>query len=230
MAENLDYIEMNPMSDPIASVIWMHGLGADGHDFETIVPELNLPSESPIRFIFPHAPMRPVTLNNGYVMRAWYDIPQMNIREEQDEQGIKASAQLITQLIEQEKKQGLKSEQIILAGFSQGGAMALYTGLRYPEKLGGILALSTYLPLDQKLDEFSAVNRAIPIMMAHGTMDPLIPLSFAELSRDLLVKAGYQVDWHTYPMQHSVCPQEIQDISAWFQRYSVILRDDGAKE
>ena len=207
--------------DPVSgSVIWLHGLGADGHDFEAIVPELRLPDSLPLRFVFPHAPVRPVTLNGGMSMRAWYDIRQLSGSfNDEDETGIRESEKAICALIENEKKLGMPSDKIILAGFSQGGAMALHTGLRYPEKLAGIIALSAYLPLGNLLlAEVSAANQNIPIMMAHGTSDPLIPLMFAKASSDFLIKHGYQIDWHTYPMQHTVCSQEIRDLSQWLQR------------
>ena len=215
----LPSIIVNPKKDPIASVIWLHGLGADGHDFENIVPELSLPETLPVRFIFPHAPLRPITLNGGYVMRAWYDIHSLALDQDQDEIGIRTSKQAICALIEQEQQQGILSNRIILAGFSQGGVMALYTGLRYSKPLGGVLALSSYLALDNTLDaEAHAASKDIPIMMAHGTMDPLIPLSLAESSKHLLEKKGYKIEWHTYPMEHTVCSNEILDISEWLKK------------
>jgi phospholipase/carboxylesterase len=216
----LECIEINPDIKPKMAVIWLHGLGADGHDFVSIVPELHLPDNLPIKFIFPHAPERAVTINNGYIMRAWYDIKQLNsLPEKEDEVGIRDSAEKICALIEQEKSLGLSSDKIILAGFSQGGAMALHVGLRYPEKLAGIIALSSYLPLNKLLtQEKSAVNQNTPIMMAHGTEDPLIPVMFASASKNFLIHQGYQVDWHTYPMPHAVCAQEINDISRWLQK------------
>jgi len=216
----LECIEINPDIKPKMAVIWLHGLGADGHDFVSIVPELHLPNDLPVKFIFPHAPMRPITINNGCVMRAWYDIKQLNgSLGEEDEAGIRDSAAKIHALIEQEKSLGLPSDKIILAGFSQGGAMALYVGLRYPEKLAGIIALSSYLPLNKLLtQEKSAANQDVPIMMAHGTEDPLIPVMFAKASKDFLIQHGYQVAWHTYPMSHTVCIQEIDDISRWLQQ------------
>ena len=213
----LDSIEITTGdSPPQLSVLWLHGLGADGHDFEPIVPELELPR--PVRFIFPHAPVRPVTINNGMRMRAWYDIFQFGGGPE-DEAGIRASEVLLNELISQQKKKGIAASKIVLAGFSQGGAIVLQTGLRHAERLGGIMALSTYLPLAAKLDqEKSQNNQDLPIFMAHGSYDDIIPLRRAEQSRDLLVKGGYQVDWRTYPMPHSVCPEELGHISEFLAR------------
>jgi phospholipase/carboxylesterase len=206
----MDKIEIETGPQPQAAVIWLHGLGADGHDFEPIVPELEL--AQPVRFVFPHAPVRPVTINNGMRMRAWYDIFQFGGGPE-DEKGIRESEALLRTLIEAEKAKGVKAGKIVLAGFSQGGAIVLQAGLRYPERLAGIMALSTYLPLREKLGEASPANRDLPIFMAHGAYDDIIPLQRAEQSKDLLVKSGYPVEWHTYPMPHSVCPEEIGHIS-----------------
>jgi phospholipase/carboxylesterase len=209
-------IEIETGPRPEVAVIWLHGLGADGHDFEPIVPELKL--ARPVRFIFPHAPVRPVTINNGMRMRAWYDIFQFGGGPE-DEAGIRASAALLGELISQQRNKGIAASRIVLAGFSQGGAIVLQTGLRYAERLGGILALSTYLPLAGKLEqEKSAQNQDLPIFMAHGTHDDIIPLAKAEASKGLLVKSGYQVDWRTYPMPHSVCPEEIGHISQFLAK------------
>ena len=204
-------------ADANYSIIWLHGLGADGHDFEPIVPDLQFQHKSKTRFIFPHAPSRPVTLNNGFVMPAWYDLVAISINAAQDEGGIRRSAQSINDLIDNELKQGVPSEHIILAGFSQGGAIALHTGLRYEKKLAGILALSTYLPLHDKLaSEASEVNKQTPIFMAHGRDDQVVPMMLAESSRQHLISLNYKVDWRTYPMAHSVIPDEINDISRWF--------------
>ena len=200
-----------------ASVIWLHGLGADGHDFEPIVPELGL-GGAPIRFIFPHAPERPVTINMGYVMRAWYDITATDLSQGQDEAGTRESEQQLRAWIEHEKGLGIPPERIVLAGFSQGGAIVLHTGLRYPQRLGGIMALSTYLPLaDTVADEKHAANAGLPIFMAHGDQDPIIPLGFAEKSRDTLSTLGHEVEWHEYPMPHSVCMEEIGAIAGWLR-------------
>jgi len=212
----METIQIESGPNPQAAVIWLHGLGADGHDFEPVVPELRLPKA--VRFIFPHAPVRPVTINNGMRMRAWYDIFQFGGGPE-DEQGIRASQVLLEDLITAEKKKGIQANKIVLTGFSQGGAIVLQTGLRYPERLAGIMALSTYLPLAGKLEqEKSAKNQDLPIFMAHGSHDDIIPLRRAEQSKDLLVKSGYAVDWRTYPMPHSVCPEELGHISAFLLR------------
>lgn len=208
---------IEPKQEASASIIWLHGLGADGHDFAPIVPELGL-DDLPIRFIFPHAPERPVTVNMGYVMRAWYDITSMDISEGQDEAGTRESEAQIAAWIAHEEAVGIAPERIILAGFSQGGAIVLHTGLRYPRRLGGIMALSTYLPLaDAVDDERHRANLDIPIFMAHGSDDPIISLSLAERSRDTLISLGHAVDWHCYPMPHSVHPQEVGDMAAWLR-------------
>ena len=201
------------------SVIWLHGLGADGHDFEPIVAELDFPTKSKTRFVFPHAPNRSVTITNGYVMPAWYDIVAIDQQAPDDEQGIRASQQQIIALIEHENSLGVNNEHILLAGFSQGGAIALQTALRYDDKLAGLMALSTYLTLyDSLQSEASESNKTIPLMMAHGEYDPVVPIGLAQLSKQRLLDAGYQVEWLSYPMEHSVCPQEIEDISRWFAK------------
>ena len=216
MESPLQVITIEPADDADASVIWLHGLGADGHDFEPIVPELDLPETTKIRFIFPHAPSRPITINNGMVMPAWYDIASPQLDQIEDEAGIRRSQQYVEQLIQRETEHGIKSENIILAGFSQGGAIALFTGLRYPQPLAGIIALSTYLPLAQTArTEASEANRQIPILLAHGSHDPIIPLRLAEDSRHYLEQLGYKPEWKIYFMEHSVCPDEIRDISRW---------------
>jgi phospholipase/carboxylesterase len=202
----MDAVEIETGPNPEVAVIWLHGLGADGHDFEPVVPELELPK--PVRFVFPHAPVRPVTINQGMRMRAWYDIFQFGGGPE-DEAGIRASQKLLEELISAEK-----GKKIVLAGFSQGGAIVLQTALRHPERLAGVLALSTYLPLASTLAaERAAANAQTPIFMAHGRFDDLIPISRAERSRDFLAQLGYSIDWHAYPMPHSVCAEEIGDIS-----------------
>jgi phospholipase/carboxylesterase len=206
-------VEINSGPNPKACVIWLHGLGADGHDFEPIVPELEL--DQPVRFVFPHAPVRAVTINQGMRMRAWYDILQFGPGPE-DEAGVRASQKLLEELIAAEKARGIGS--IVLAGFSQGGAIVLQTALRHRERLAGVLALSTYLPLHKALEtERSRENRDVPIFMAHGQYDEIIPLARAEQSRQLLERLGYKLQWHTYPMPHSVCPEEIADISAFLR-------------
>jgi phospholipase/carboxylesterase len=207
-------VEINTGPNPQASVIWLHGLGADGHDFEPIVPELEL--AQPVRFVFPHAPVRPVTINQGMRMRAWYDILQLGGGPE-DEAGIRASQKLLEAMIAGEKNRGMRA--IVLAGFSQGGAIVLQTALRHPEALTGVLALSTYLPLHATLEaERSPANRELPIFMAHGQYDDIIPLARAEQSRKLLERLGYAVEWHVYPMPHSVSPEEIGAISAFLRK------------
>jgi len=194
----------------------MHGLGADGHDFEPLVPELierNLPA---LRFVFPHAPVRPVTINNGYAMRAWYDIIGIDRRSAEDFAGIQASAAGIAALIQNENDRGVPTARIVLAGFSQGGAMALYTGTRHPETLAAIIGLSCYLPLVREFEaERAAANRSTPIFMAHGSQDPVVPYPLGDESRQLLVAAGYAVEWHSYPMPHSLCEPEVRDLRQW---------------
>ncbi len=206
-------VEIDSAPNPQAAVIWLHGLGADGHDFEPIVPELRL--TKPVRFVFPHAPVRPVTINQGMRMRAWYDILQLGPGPE-DDAGVRASQKLVDELIAAEKKRGMT--KIVIAGFSQGGAIALQSALRHPERLAGVLALSAYLPLNASLQaERSAANREVPIFMAHGQYDDIIPLSRAEQSRQILERLDYKVAWHVYPMAHSVCPEELEDISAFLR-------------
>ena len=213
----LDAVEIETGPGPACAVIWLHGLGADGHDFESIVPELRLPAE-PVRFVFPHAPMQPVTINAGMVMRAWYDVRDAEIRRE-DEAGIRGSQELLEALIRREKERGVKAERLVLAGFSQGGAIALQTGLRYSERLAGIMALSCYLPLAEALPaEAADENRGTPIFMAHGLADPIVPVARARQSRDFLEQLGYSVQWHEYPMPHSVCIEEIADVGAWLRQ------------
>ena len=212
-------VEIETGRNPQAAVIWLHGLGADGHDFEPIVPELVRPSERALRFVFPHAPMRPVTLNAGYVMRAWYDIIAIDRRAAEDESGIRASQALITELIRRENARGIATERIVLAGFSQGGAMALYSGTRYAERLAGIIGLSCYQLLAGRFAaERDPANQATPIFLAHGTEDPVVPPALGEASCRQLQGAGYTVEWHAYSMPHSVCPQEVADIAAWLRR------------
>ena len=206
-----------------ASVIWLHGLGADGHDFEPIVPELQLPARMNVRFVFPHAPARPVTINGGMSMRAWYDIITLDRNGPQDQAGIRQSSELLCQLIEREHDRGVAYERIILAGFSQGGAIASHTALRFEHRLAGLMALSTYLPLVETLEEEVINNpqsqdRGLPIFMAHGSFDPMLPMAMGSGSRDVLEKIGYSVEWHDYPMAHAVCLEEIQDIRSWLLR------------
>ena len=218
MTALLPHIKIETAPNPGAAVIWLHGLGADGNDFAGLVPELDLTGLAPIRFIFPHAPSIPVTLNNGYVMPAWYDIKGTQLERIEDDAGIRKSALQLEGLIADQVAQGIPASRIVLAGFSQGCAMVLHTGLRHPQKLAGIIALSGYLPLaDSVALERSSANQDTPIFMAHGTMDPMIVLSRAEASRDALVALGCKVQWHTYQMPHSVHPREIADIAAFLK-------------
>jgi phospholipase/carboxylesterase len=211
--ELLESVEIAPRRTPDLAVIWLHGLGADGHDFEPIVPELR--TRRAVRFVFPHAPIRPVTINNGIEMRAWYEIVSFDPAQE-DGVGIRASAAAVARLVDRELERGVAADRIVLAGFSQGGAIALHLGLREPRRLAGVIALSTYLPLARALTrEKSAANADLPIFMAHGDHDPVIPLEYAEASRRILEREGYGVEWHTYPMPHSVCAPEIAAIGAW---------------
>jgi phospholipase/carboxylesterase len=213
----VDGIELSWGKDPRLSIIWLHGLGADGHDFEPIVAELDLGFAA--RFVFPHAPVRPVTINGGLPMRAWFDILAFDRSAHWDEDGIRASADAVRALVRREVERGVPSRRIVLAGFSQGGAIALHTGLREPQPLAGLLALSSFLPLGEKLaDEKSAANTTTPIMMAHGDADPVITLDAAQAGRRRLEAEGYAVDWRVYPMPHSVCAPEIRDIAAWLTR------------
>jgi phospholipase/carboxylesterase len=218
MPQLLETIEVETGARPGAAVIWLHGLGADAHDFEPVVPELRLPASLAVRFVFPNAPQRPVTINMGMRMRAWYDILELGGGAE-DEAGIRDSQRQLEKLIEREKTRGIPARRIVLAGFSQGGAIALQTSLRHPERLAGVLALSTYLPLASTLLlERSAINGDVPVFMAHGTLDPMIPIARAAQSRAMLQSFGYPVEWREYPMPHSVCPQEIADIAAFLVR------------
>ena len=222
MTQLLESVEVATGPNPSATVIWMHGLGADGHDFVPIVKELDvntLPGLADgVRFIFPHAPMRPVTINNGMVMRAWYDIKVVDLMRQEDDAGLRASQMECEKLIANEVARGIPASAIVLAGFSQGCAMALHTGLRHPARLAGIMALSGYLPLASTVAaERSAANSATPIFMAHGTQDPMVIISRAEASRDALASLGYKVQWHTYAMPHSVHPQEIADIGRFLK-------------
>lgn len=215
----LSTLETNPKLTPKASVIWLHGLGASGHDFYNIVPQLNLPKELAVRFVFPHAPVRPVQFAGGVQLRAWFDVYSLNKHAKEDEAGIRESENLIGELIAKEREIGVPSHKIILIGFSQGGAIALHTGLRYPEKLAGIFSLSSWLPLVKKVaDERTKINREIPILMFHGTDDDMVPFEWAKDSYDSLVKMGYSPKLFSYPMQHVVCDEEIKMISDWFKK------------
>ena len=212
----LETVEVEPAVPADAAVVLMHGLGADGHDFEPVAHEMGLPA---VRWVFPHAPVRRITMNGGYPMRAWYDIEGLDRRAREDEHGLGASAAGVRALVEREKERGIPVDRIVLAGFSQGGAVALFTALRHPERLGGVIALSTYLPLAAKLAEHAhPANAAAPIFMAHGLHDMVVPTALGEGSRDALLACGYDVDWHTYPMPHSVCAEEIADLRGWLRR------------
>ena len=212
-------LEENTGEHPQSSIIWLHGLGADGYDFLPIVKELDLGGLSPVRFIFPHAPLMPVTLNNGYVMPAWYDIVSLDRNAPEDEAGIRTSAAYIENLIAQENARGIPAEHIVLAGFSQGGVIALHTALRHPQRLAGALILSSYQALSDTLTaEAAEANRKLPIFMAHGNVDNIVAESLAIKSERRLVELGYPVEWHRYAMAHSVCPEEIADIGNWLQR------------
>ncbi len=214
MTQLPECVEVGP-AEAQYSIIWLHGLGADGHDFEPLVPELGLDN---VRFVFPHAPVQPVTVNGGMPMRAWYDIRSPQIQQDEDRDGIHASQAMLEALIRREVERGIDTRRLVLAGFSQGGAIALHTGLRHNEPLGGILALSTYLPLADTFEqERTPANQAVPIFMAHGKSDPIVPLWLAEDSRYFLEQAGYSVDWNTYAMQHQVALDEISDIAAWLR-------------
>lgn len=215
----LPCVEVEPGAPAQAAVVWLHGLGADGHDFEPIAPLLQTQLTPPTRFVFPHAPHRAVTINGGYSMRAWYDIAALDLSRGEDVDGIHASARRLDALIERELARGIAARRIVVAGFSQGGAVALHAGLRYPQRLAGILALSTYLPLAATLSaECHPANRDIPIFMAHGDEDTVVPIAHALASKQRLQELGYTPEWHGYRMPHSVCDAEVADIAAWLQR------------
>lgn len=220
MTQPLQTIEIQTQPQVQYSIIWMHGLGANADDFFPLVPELKL--SSAVRFVFPNAPIRPITINNGYAMRGWYDILSLDrLDKKQDEVGLLESKAAIEALIQKENARGIPCERIFLAGFSQGCAMALLTGLRYPEKLAGIIALSGYLPLHQQMPEKAAqANKNTPIFWAHGDFDPVVPLAMAQMSRELLNSMGYPIEWHQYPMEHQVCMEEVQAISAFIHKHT----------
>ncbi len=218
MTDLIEAIELNPKTAPIGSIIWLHGLGADGNDFVPIVSELNLPDTLPLRFVFPHAPMMPVTINNGYVMRAWYDIVSMLPDHHADQSGIDASIAQLHDLIHHEEKLGIPTEKIILAGFSQGAVIALTTGLTFRKRLGGILALSGYLPQPEKiLNDPNSANHTTPIFLAHGREDMVVPYFLGETVHQQLQKKSFPVSWHSYVMGHSVCAEEVLDIAKWLK-------------
>jgi phospholipase/carboxylesterase len=216
--QSAENVVLDPPTPPDAAVIWLHGLGADGFDFVPIVEELRLPATMAVRFIFPHARPRSVTINNGFVMRAWYDITGLGVDRKEDEAGIRESAEVLRGYIEKESASGIRSERIVIAGFSQGGAIAFQAALRHPQRLAGVMALSTYLPLRESLAaEGTAANKDVPILMCHGVRDPMVPMTLGTASRDALQSLGYKVEWKTYPMEHSVCMEEVLDISKWLQ-------------
>jgi phospholipase/carboxylesterase len=218
-AELLPAIEIESGANPSASVIWMHGLGDDGHGWSEVVPALRMPAAQPTRFLFPHAPVMPVTINNGYAMRAWYDIRENDFNSRADLAGVRRSQQSVEAMIAREEARGIPASRVVLAGFSQGGAIALYAGLRHPQRLAGIVALSTYLIAPDALAaEASEANRDVPIFMAHGTQDPVVQFRWADASRKALVAGGYRVEWHTYPMPHSAMPEEIVAIGQFLAR------------
>jgi phospholipase/carboxylesterase len=216
---SLETVEIEPKTAADAALVLMHGLGADGHDFESLVPELRLPASPSVRWVFPNAPVQPVTINGGHRMRAWFDIAALDRRATEDDHGIRLSAEAIGALVRRERERGIPADRIVLAGFSQGGAMALFTALRWPERLGGVVGLSCYLPLAATLPaEAHPANAALPVFLAHGSLDPIVPPSLGEGSRDLLRSRGYDVEWHTYPMPHSVCAAEVDALREWLLR------------
>ncbi|BDU44878.1 alpha/beta hydrolase [Vibrio nigripulchritudo] len=210
----LRYVEVEPSSEATASVIWLHGLGSNGHDFEAILPELKLPEDAPVRFIFPHSPSIPVTINGGMVMPAWYDILEMGAGRKLNAQQLIDSADQVIELVRQERSRGIASDRIILAGFSQGGAVAYQAALSYDEPLAGLLALSTYFPTSDSI-EYSDANKQIPIEIMHGSYDPVVLPAMGEDAKKDLTEAGYQPNWRTYPMEHQVCMPQIKDIAEW---------------
>jgi len=215
----LESVEIETGRNPTGTVLWLHGLGADGHDFAPIVPQLVEPHERPLRFVFPHAPVRPVTINGGMAMRAWYDILGFNRGVPQDEAGIRASDAEVHALIQRENERGIAADRIVLGGFSQGGAISLFSGPRYPQKLAGIMGLSCYMLLEDLLPaERTRVNFQTPIFLAHGTQDPVVDVRRGTEAKQLLEAGGYPVEWHTYTMPHSVCPPEIVDIANWLRK------------
>ena len=215
----LDAVEITTGEEPTAAVIWLHGLGADGHDFEPLVPWLNWPGAPSIRYVFPHAPVRSVTINGGMQMRAWYDILAFDVDRDQDEEGIADSISQATALVRREQERGIDASRILMAGFSQGGAIAMQCALRYPEKLAGLVALSTYMLQEHRLEsELSEANRGIAVFYGHGSSDPIVPVRLGQKAVSKLEELGYPVERRTYPMKHSVCPEEIQHMAAWMQK------------
>lgn len=218
-SSKFDGVEHETGADPRWSIIWLHGLGADGHDFAPIVPELVEDDWPAVRFVFPHAPVRAVTINGGMRMRAWYDILGLEIAQRQDEAGLRESIRFVHELVARENRRGVPSERVVVAGFSQGGAIALAAAVRYPEKLGGVVALSTYLPIAESTEkERTDANRTLPVFMAHGNLDPVVGHALGLMSKGYLENLGYAVEWHSYAMPHSVSAEEIEALSTWFGR------------
>jgi len=207
-------VEVTTGENPVGSVIWLHGLGANGHDFEAVVPELRLPENLPLRFVFPHAPVQPVTINGGMAMRSWFDILSLDAKGRADAKGVRDSTALLEALVRREIERGIDAGSIVLAGFSQGGAIAINAALHAKDKLGGLMALSTYIALPEALGD-SAGHRDLPVFMAHGSYDPMLPMQWGRATADMLTEAGFSVEWHDYPMAHAVCKDEIDDIRAW---------------
>jgi len=219
-APGLETVELNSGENPSAAIIWLHGLGADGHDFEPVVPLLLWPGAPAIRFVFPHAPVRAVTINAGMRMRAWYDVTGFSSERDQDEAGIAESLEQVAALIRREQERGIAADRLVIAGFSQGGAIAIQLALRYPQRLAGLIALSCYLlHADRLPSEASSANRGLPVFMAHGKMDPVVPFGWGETAAQKLRGLDYPVEWHDYPIGHSVSPEEIGHISVWLRRY-----------
>ena len=217
--ELLPRVELEPAGDARSSVIWLHGLGADGHDFPPVVPELRLPESAAVRFVFPHAPSIPVSINGGMVMPAWYDIRDADLAKRHDEAGILESAEAVERLVAREKERGVPAERILLAGFSQGGAVASHVALRHPEPLLGLVMLSTYLVREGTLEgERSPANASLPVFMAHGSLDPMVVPERGQVARERLVELGHDVEWHEYPMAHQVCLEQLRDLGAWLAR------------
>ena len=214
----LETVEVTSGKEPTAAVIWLHGLGADGHDFEPLVPELSWPGAPDIRYVFPHAPVRPVTINGGMAMRAWYDIVSLTSHRDHDQRGIADSVNQAAALVRREMARGIPAQRIIVAGFSQGGAIAVQLALRFPQRLAGLVALSTYLLLDHRLeDDAHEANRGLPVFVGHGSHDPMVPVQLGELAAGRLRSMDYDVEFHRYPMPHAVCPEEISDLAAWLR-------------
>lgn len=207
-------VEVTTGADPVGSIIWLHGLGADGYDFEPIVPELRLPAGLPLRFVFPHAPVRPVTINGGMAMRAWYDIVSLDAEGRADADGVRESTALLEGLVAREIERGIDEDRIVIAGFSMGGAIAINTALTTKRKLAGLMALSTYLPIAAEADR-STSSRELPVFMGHGNFDPMVLHAWGKATADKLREIGFSIEWHDYPMAHAVCPEEIRDIREW---------------